>query len=403
MDISDEIQRRKIDDLIPYMNNPKEHPPEQIDKIASSIKDYGFVQPLVIDEENEIIIGHGRLEAAKKLGLDEVPVVVKDDLNEAQVKALRIADNKVAESEWDYEALATEFDELDFEDFDLDMTGFEDDEIDDIWEDLEPEPEVEEDGFDEEVNEDEPSVTELGDLIELGRHRLVCGDSTSESAVKKLILDNEINLGFHDPPYGIDVVGNQDEKGQIGGSVIGECQKYKPVKGDNEEYDPAHSLQWSDNLVIWGANYFPDKLPYRGQWIVWDKNRPEGTTFSDCELAWTSGEGVAVKKYKCTWNGMTREGENGERVHPTQKPLKLCGDVLNDFSEEGNVILDLFGGSGSTLIACEQLNRKCYMMEIDEHYCDVIIRRYINYRLNNDLEVDVKVNGEKVDYNKYLN
>ena len=134
MDISDEIQRRKTDDLIPYMNNPKEHPPEQIDKIASSIKNYGFVQPLVIDSENEIIIGHGRLEAAKKLGLDEIPVVVKGDLNEAQVKALRIADNKVAESEWDYEALATEFDELDFEEYDLDMTGFEEEDREEIEE-----------------------------------------------------------------------------------------------------------------------------------------------------------------------------------------------------------------------------------------------------------------------------
>ena len=134
MDISDEIQRKKVDDLIPYMNNPKEHPPEQIDKIASSIKNYGFVQPLVIDSENEVIIGHGRLEAAKKLKLDKVPVVVKDDLNEAQVKALRIADNKVSESEWDYEALATEFDELDFEGYDLDMTGFEEEDREEIEE-----------------------------------------------------------------------------------------------------------------------------------------------------------------------------------------------------------------------------------------------------------------------------
>jgi len=170
VDISDEIQRKKTGDIIPYMNNPKEHPPDQIDKIASSIKNYGFVQPLVIDSDNEIIIGHGRLEAAKKLGLDEVPVVVKDDLNEAQIKALRIADNKVAESEWDYEALAVEFDELDFEEYDLEKTGFDEVEIDGITEEMDIDAffEEEEQNNNEEKNEKEfVTCPECGEEIEI--------------------------------------------------------------------------------------------------------------------------------------------------------------------------------------------------------------------------------------------
>lgn len=168
MDISNKIEIVETEKLIPYHNNPKEHPPEQIDKIASSIKNYGFVQPLVIDSENEIIIGHGRLKAAKKLGLEEIPVVVKGDLNEAQVKALRIADNKVAESEWNMEALAVEFDELEFEEFDLNLTGFEEVEQEGIMEELD----IDEFFDKDETDDEEMSNTEDKEVVVCPR----CGE-----------------------------------------------------------------------------------------------------------------------------------------------------------------------------------------------------------------------------------
>jgi len=154
---------------------------------------------------------------------------------------------------------------------------------------------------------------------------------------------------------------------------------YRPVIGDDTYFNPTYLFNIGEKQIIWGANYFHDKLPLGTRWLVWDKERPDGTTFSDCELAWTSIEGVAVKKYKCTWHGMIREGESEKRVHPTQKPLKLCCEIIKDYTDENDIVLDLFGGSGSTLIACEQLNRTCYMMEIDPVYCDVIVKRWENF------------------------
>jgi len=212
----------------------------------------------------------------------------------------------------------------------------------------------------------------MGKLKLKSKHRLLCGDSTSEDDVARLMDGEKADMVFTDPPYGIDVVG---QSGKIGGSVLAKNQEYRKVINDDKEYDPTHLFNMAEDLIVFGANYFSGKLP-KGRWFVWDKNRPEGTTFSDCELAWTSFDGVAVKKYSCTWNGMIREGESKKRVHPTQKPIKLCVDIFKDYAFES--CIDPFLGSGTTLIACEQLNRKCYGMEIDPLYCDVIIKRWEN-------------------------
>jgi len=398
MKIFDKVETVKTNDIFPYHNNPKTHPTEQIDKLCSSIKNYGFTVPLVIDADNEIIAGHGRYKAAQKLGLKELPVIRRDDLTDAEAKALRIADNKVAESEWDMEMLEVEFEAIEDE-----FTGFELDELDFQTE------EVEEDDFAEEVDEEREPITKLGDVIELGRHRLVCGDSTSEDDVEKLMNGNKADMVFTDPPYGMNAVADD---GTLGGGSGKYKKEYKKIKGDDKEFDVTFLLKYGCPKIIWGGNFFAHKLPRGTHWIVWDKRGSEmeggssAGTQSDCELAWTDLKRNSVKKYKHVWAGWFREGEQDlelrTKVHPTQKPVGMLGSILKDYTKNNWLILDLFGGSGSTLIAAEQLNRQCYMMELDEHYCDVIIRRYINYKQDKGENIDIKLNGKSVDYNKYL-
>jgi len=418
MNISDKIELVKIEELYSYHNNPKEHPIEQINKIASSIKHYGFVQPLVIDSENEIIIGHGRLEAAKKLKLKEVPVIVKDDLTDVEIKALRLADNKIAESDWNMEMLEVELEELEFEDYDMGLTGFDEKELKSM---LDDDSEVEEDDFDAEIDE-ENIISKLGDVIELGRHRLVCGDSTSEVDVNALMNGEKADMVFTDPPYGMFLDTDYSDmksdifKGGIGG------KKYDKVIGDNEDFSPklinTIFLHFADvkEIFIWGAEYFTELIQDKndGSWVVWDK-RANGNDniaednlsdkmYGSCfELCWSKSKHKRLIA-RIKWAGMfgMESQDTKRRVHPTQKPVELCAWFLNNWGKESDIVADLYGGSGSTLIACEQLDRQCYMMELDEKYCDVIIQRYINYRLDNDKEVNIKVNGEEVDYNKYL-
>ena len=419
MNISDKIELVKIEELYSYHNNPKEHPIEQINKIASSIKHYGFVQPLVIDSENEIIIGHGRLEAAKKLKLKEVPVIVKDDLTDVEIKALRLADNKIAESDWNMEMLEVELEELEFEDYDMGLTGFDEKELKSM---LDDDSEVEEDDFDAEIDE-ENIISKLGDVIELGRHRLVCGDSTSEVDVNALMNGEKADMVFTDPPYGMFLDTDYSDmksdifKGGIGG------KKYDKVIGDNEDFSPklinTIFLHFADvkEIFIWGAEYFTELIQDKndGSWVVWDK-RANGNDniaednlsdkmYGSCfELCWSKSKHKRLIA-RIKWAGMfgMESQDTKRRVHPTQKPVELCAWFLNNWGKESDIVADLYGGSGSTLIACEQLDRQCYMMELDEKYCDVIIQRYINYRLDNDKEVNIKVNGEEVVYQKYLN
>lgn len=365
-----------IDTIKPYKNNAKLHPKEQIEQIKKSIENFGMNDPIGI-WNNEIVEGHGRILACKELGYKQIPVIKLDHLTDEERKSYIIAHNKLTmNSDFDIDILRTELENLKELDFDLELTGFNVDELDDILGKSEEEKEIIED----EVPEvpEEPKA-KLGDIYQLGSHRLMCGNSTSEEDVAKLMNGVKADMVFTDPPYGIDVVG---KTGNIGGDTqYGKAGKYKKVIGDNTEYDPSFILKKfrDSKLLLWGANYYANKLFNSGKWLVWDKNRGEGTTFSDCELCWTNLDGIAVKKYKCTWDGMRREGESGTRVHPTQKPIKLCTDIINDYSSDNEVILDLFGGSGSTLIACEQLNRKCYMMELDPHYIDVIIQRWENF------------------------
>lgn len=355
--------------LIPYARNAKRHDEQQVAKIAGSIREFGFNNPVLIDQDNGIIAGHGRVMAALKLGLEEVPVIRLTHLSDIQRRAYILADNKLAElgGGWDEEMLKVELEAVKESDLDHLLTGFTEEELTEL---LKEDKEL--NGDPDEVPEaPEEPTTKPGDLWLLGNHRLLCGDSTKAEDVERLMAGAKADICFTDPPYGISVV---PSSGKIGGSVLGKNRTYHAIHGDDVPFSAEHLWSMASSFVVWGANYFPSGLPHRGQWIVWDKGRPEGTTFSDAELAWTDGDGVAVKMYRCVWNGMTRQGESGERVHPTQKPVKLTTDVLNDFG--GDLVMDPYLGSGTTLIAAEQLGRKCYGMEISPAYCDVIVKRW---------------------------
>lgn len=382
MENKKKIVYKNVSELVPYENNPR-HNDDAVDYVANSIKNFHFQVPIVIDKNNVVIAGHTRLKACHKLGIKDVPCIVADDLTPEQVKAFRLADNKTSElAEWDMDKLNIELGEIPY--IDMGAFGF-DIEIDDI----EEVTEVKEDEAPE-VKDEEPKA-KVGDIYQLGRHRLMCGDSTDVTAINRLMDGVKAKLLLTDPPYGIDVVQNKQVggdkpfgKGKVGADNIVKANQYAPIIGDDTtdtaraNYDVA--LTCTENQIIFGGNYFTDFLPPSRCWIVWDKQNTGN--FADAELAWTSFD-KGVKLYHFLWNGLCREGsrdvEGKTRVHPTQKPVGMLADILKDFSEQNDSVLDCFGGSGSTLIACEQLNRKCYMMELDPHYVDVIIERWENF------------------------
>lgn len=364
-----EITNKRIADIIPYAANAKKHDKRQINNVAESIKQYGFVQPIVIDRDGVIVIGHCRALAAKKLGMEEVPCVCVDDLTPEQVNALRLVDNKSNESDWDFDLLADEIPGLDLSAFDFDW-GL---------------PEITEEVIEDEapeVDEDAEPIAKLGDIWHLGRHRLMCGSSTDKDSILKLTENNPIYLIYTDPPYGMNAVSKS--------GVL--SKNYKTdIMGDDDNsvaisaFMLASEMYKNTNQIWWGANYYTECLPSSECWIVWDKNNGASDQ-TDCELAWANFRSV-VRQF-------TMASEKKNRVHPTQKPVKLFAEIVKKFDKNNNfkTVLDLFGGSGSTLIACEQLDRTCYMMELDPKYCDVILKRYINlsgtsedvYRLNAD-------------------
>lgn len=374
------IVYKKVNDLIPYINNSRTHSEEQVNQIVASINEFGFTNPLLIDEKDNIIAGHGRLLASKKLKMEEVPCIVLSGLTEAQKKAYIIADNKMAlNAGWNEELLKIELENLKELDFNLELTGFNVDELDDIFQ-VEEEQEIVEDDFDIEPPE-EPKA-KLGDIYQLGNHRLMCGDSTNVDDINKLLNSNKIDMVYTDAPYGISIVNEKTHK--VGSDNLAKNKEYLQVKNDDttdtakEFYNSCISLG-INNFIMWGGNYFTDFLPFSPSWLIWDKRVDmNGNNFADGEMAWCSFK-TPVRIYHQLWSGMIREGEKEDRVHPTQKPVRMQTEILKDFTKENDNILDGFGGSGSTLIACEQTNRNCYMMEYEPHYIDVIIQRWENF------------------------
>jgi site-specific DNA-methyltransferase (adenine-specific) len=373
--------------ITPYTKNAKKHPKKQIEQVAASIKEFGMNQPIVVDKQGVIIVGHGRYEALQSLGMeikDEYIKVV--DLTEEQAKAYRLADNKLNESEWDMALVIEELKDL--SEPMLDLTGFDKDLI------------IEADEADDEVPDvpEEPQ-SKLGDLYELGKHRVLCGSATEIADIETLVNDNKIDLVFTDPPYGMSVV-----KGNKVGADFGVAKKgqYSDVIGDDtietaqDFYNACIGLGY-ERFILWGGNYFISFLPFSTGWLIWDKRGDSGikNTFADGEMAWTNIQ-KQVRIYKQLWNGMIREGEKGKRVHPTQKPIMTLEKMINDFSDSNSIILDAFLGSGSTLIASEKTGRICYGMELDPKYVDVIVQRYVDYTGN----ATIKKNGQEIIWKK---
>jgi len=364
------IEQLKVNDLIPFINNSRTHSEEQVGQVAASIREFGFTNPILVDGDNGIIAGHGRLMAARKLGLESVPSIRLTHLSEAQKRAYVIADNKLAlNAGWDEELLSLELGELQAIDFDLSLIGFSEDELAGLMV-----TELEDGLTDEDAVPEAPETptTVEGDVWVLGNHRLMCGDSTSIDAVDKLTGGLKPNAIFTDPPYGIGL----DKENQ----KIGKSQSYGAVINDHDSEVAKNVFNLAlgmniPELYFWGANHYSSVLPDSSCWIVWDKQGGKSVTYADCELCYTNIK-KPVRMFTHIWDGFRKDSEKGEkRVHPTQKPVKLFEDIWSKFNT-GQVILDLFGGSGSTLMACEKTDRHCLMLELSPKYCDVIIKRW---------------------------
>jgi len=356
-----------IDKLIPYARNPRKN--QAIDKVAVSIREFGFRQPIVVDKNLTIIAGHTRYEASKKLGLKKVPIHIAKELTPAQVKAYRIADNRVAQdSEWDIGLLNYEFTDLLNENYDLELLGFDNKELEDLIVDK-PQG-LTDDDFVPDIPEKPKS--KLGEIYQLGHHRLMCGDATKEEDVKKLMNGQKADMVFTDPPYGMNLETDYSNMGST-------TTTYKPVINDDKPFDGGAMMQLLDSPIwyIWGADYFCNSIPNwtDGSVIVWAKahSEKENAVFgSSFEICWRY-----PKRKKDIWF-VRRIQMTSEHLkeHPTQKPTDLALRAIESDTKTGQLIVDLYLGSGSTLIAAEKKNRKCYGMELDPIYVDVIIKRW---------------------------
>jgi len=380
------IEHRAVETLIPYINNSRKHSDSQVAQIAASIKEFGWTNPVLVDGSNGLIAGHGRLLAARKLGMDKIPVIELAHLSETQKKALIIADNKLAlNSDWDTELLTLELQDLLGEEYDLDLLGFDKDELDALLNVIEGTDGLTDEDAVPEVP-DEPK-TKLGDIYILGNHRLMCGDSTSINAVEKLMDGKSVDMVYTDPPYGISIVSNgsvggSKPFGSVGGSNIVKVNQYAPIAGDDSIDVAVEAIQTIKTLeakveIIWGGNYYANYLDNSSCWIVWDKQNTGN--FADAELAWTNQK-TAVRIFQHMWNGMIKGSEKGQkRVHPTQKPIALAEWCYEQYGKECETVLDLFAGSGSSLIACETKKKQGFMMELSPAYCDVIVKRWQDF------------------------
>ncbi|WP_245191098.1 DNA modification methylase [Anaerococcus rubeinfantis] len=379
---------KEVDELVPYVNNPRDNK-NAVDAVASSIKNFGFKVPIVIDRENEIVTGHTRLLAAKKLGMSEVPVVVADDLSDAEVKAFRLADNKVSElSGWDWSLLESELDELEDLDLEFDMEEFGFDLLSESGEYTD----VLEDEFDDELPVQ--GKTKSGNVWILGKHRLMCGNSLDPEDVNKLMRGERADLLLTDPPYNINYQGATEEKLTIQNDSMGD-----------EEFREflTNAFSCADSVMKPGASFYiwhaeSEGYNFRGslrdvgwqvrQCIIWNKSQMTlgrqdyQWKHEPCLYGWTEGGSHSwySDRKQTTVLNFDKPLRNGE--HPTMKPVELFAYLIENSSKKGDAVLDLFGGSGTTLIGCEQLDRRAYIMELDERYCDVIINRWEEFTGN---------------------
>ena len=380
-----EIEYLAINDLTPYEKNARTHDKNQIEKLKNSLKEFGFINPVIIDENNMILVGHGRIMGAKELGIETVPCIRIKYLTENQKKAYILADNKLSDlGGWDLDLLNEELLSIDL---DMSMFGFDDI---DISIELE-EPETMEDEIPEVL--EEPKA-KLGDIYQLGNHRLMCGDSTSEEDVSKLMNGVKADMVFTDPPYGVSYEGglNEKKKQQIKNDNVTGNDLYnflydvftnaKKNTNDKSAFYVFYATKTTKEFI----NAFLDTGLKQRSIIAWYK---QGGGFGDFMAQYMNAYEPCIygsNGESVNWYGASNEKTvweiNKEKkcdLHPTMKPIEVVARAINNSSKKEDKILDLFGGSGSTLIACEQLNRKCFMMELDPHYIDVIIQRWENF------------------------
>ena len=386
---------KPIRDLIPYVNNSRTHSDEQVTQLASSMKEFGFTNPVLIDEKDGLIAGHGRVLAARKIGIEEIPAIIVDGLTEAQKKALVIADNQLAlNADWDIDKLKLEVDTLGELDFDLDLLGFDADFLKDLMADPIEQGKTDEDSVPEVV---ENPVTVEGDVWVLGKHRLMCGDSTSIDAVEKLMDGKKADMIFTDPPYNVGsenkgvaqdvskahkdlMAAEWDKDFQIEAplncalSVMAkDCAVYVCTMHHLAGRIWAWMKEWSDHysFCVWSK---PDPMPSltKRHW-TWDTELIPYATRGKHVFNAENGQ-----HSPSTWRINKQQGSE-KTGHPTQKPVAVPQHAIEKSSHNNQIVLDLFGGSGSTLIACEKTNRNAYLMELDPKYCDVIIKRWQDY------------------------
>ena len=420
-----DIQNVSIDAVIPYARNPR-HNKEAVSKVAGSIKEYGFRQPIVVDEQMVIIAGHTRLLAAQQLGLAEVPVHIATGLSDVQIKAYRLADNKTAEfAQWDEELLALELEELQKQGCDLDLTAFDSIDIDRLLASLEDEDMVSAEEFVPEVP-DEP-ITKTGDIWQLGNHRLLCGDATDSACYSKLFGDEMVDMLFTDPPYNVDYQGTA---GKIANDAMSDadflyflqkafCCAYNVLDagaafyvcyGDKEAINFRSALEHAkfkiSSCIIWKKNQFVlGRLDYQqmhepilygwktGKSHSWHAGRNKKSVLEvgsaipieqiekdnyqltiDDKIYLLSGKNVKIEEVALSVVEIDKPLSN--KLHPTMKPVALIEHFLSNSSKRSSIVLDPFGGSGSTLIACEKLGRSARLLELEPKFCDVIVKRW---------------------------
>ena len=407
MKTTTDMQLVPISKLVPYVNNARTHSPEQVMKLRSSLRAFGFINPIIIDRDYGIIAGHGRLLAAKEEGITEVPCVFVDYLTEAQKKAYILADNRMAmDAGWDEELLRVEIEALQGEAFDVSLTGFDEKELADLFKDGN-DSDAEDDDYDLSAALEKAAFVKRGDIWTVGRHRLMCGDATSAEDVAALMDGRKANLILTDPPYGVSF------KSSSGLTIQNDSMK------DEEFY---HFLldsfkNMADHLEKGGAAYVfhadTEGLNFRRAFIdagfhlagccIWVK---DSLVLGRSDYQWQHEPVLygfmqngkhpwySDRKQTTIWN-FAKPKRNAN--HPTSKPLDLLGYPIGNSTQENAIVIDTFGGSGSTLMACEQMNRTCCTMELDEKYASVILRRYVDDTGDAD-GVYVIRNGEKLPY-----
>lgn len=406
MQTTTEMKMVETSKLIPYVNNARTHNAEQINKLRSSLREFGFINPVIIDREYNIIAGHGRVMAAKEENITEVPCVFADHLTPAQKKAYIIADNRMAQDAgWDEELLRVEIEALQAEAFDIGLTGFEEQEIADLF--ASEEDEVEDDEFDLSEALEKAAFVKRGDVWQVGRHRLMCGDATSEEDVATLMDGKKANLIVTDPPYGVSftssdglTIQNDSIKGEEFYNFL--LQSFKNVAAHLEKGGAAYVFH-ADTEGLNFRKAFVDAGFHLAGCCIWVKN---SLVLGRSDYQWQHEPVLygflqngkhpwySDRSQTTIWNF---DKPKRNKNHPTSKPLDLLAYPIGNSSQANGIVVDTFGGSGSTLMACEQTNRICHTMELDEKYASVILRRYVEDTNDAD-NVYVIRDGEKIPY-----